>query len=190
MIASFLLILSKNNVLKIFGLILLLIIIYFFRNTGLKIDSSENILVSPSSSKITRIEKLPDKITFIETYLSPFNEHYFISPCECTVKQIISNPRESDAERMQVTLVDKENNIIKIEAAVSKIGQGSWIPNLLVNKRVIVSVKEGDVLPKGKRLGMVRFGSEMAYYIPNNYKIIGKEGDFFKIGSKFAEKIN
>ncbi len=127
-------------------------------------------------------------LTYIETYLSPLNEHYMIAPCDCLVKKIEDTPRSTDMERKRVTLEDGDGNIIKLEAAVSKLGQGSWIPNIIVRERVIFSIENGDKLKKGDRIGMVRFGSEMAYYIPKQYTFLGKLNEFFKVGSKIAVK--
>lgn len=191
----------KNIFLFLVGFFLLIFIIFFFRNTGLCLE--KNMFVSPSSSKITKIKYINsnflskniiindyynhnNKYIFIKTYLSPLDEHYIISPCDCVIFDIFDDTKKNDCERTSLLLKDKHNNIIKLEAAVSDLGHGSWIPNIIVNKRVIITAKKNKWIKKGDIIGMVRFGSEMAYYLPSKYKIIGNKGQHFRVGQNFA----
>jgi phosphatidylserine decarboxylase len=46
-----------------------------------------------------------------------------------------------------------------------------------VTRRIVPYVKEGDVMEKGQRIGMIRFGSRVDVTIPDNFSIECQKGD-------------
>ena len=52
----------------------------------------------------------------------------------------------------------------------------------IVARRIVSYVKEGDVLKKGSRFGLIRFGSRLDLYLPMDTKIKVSVGDKVKGG--------
>ena len=53
----------------------------------------------------------------------------------------------------------------------------------LIARRIVCGVREGDILPKGKRYGLIKFGSRLDLYLPReNIRIVARIGDKVKGG--------
>jgi len=184
----------KNKYLIAISVIFLFFIFYFFRNlTVYKYNENDNInkngIVSPSSSKIVLIKDKKNN-TFIKTYLSPLDKHILVSPINGKVIDIKSNPTKDDVERVRITLRDNYGNIMHFDQIVSVFGKWGWITRMFIDKRVIVSAKIGDTLKQGERYGIIRFGSNMEYFIPKEYKIKTKIGEKCELGKTVIAMLN
>lgn len=173
----------------------LIFLIFFFRN--MKIDTSQYHqypfgLVSPSSGEITNIKKIEDgneSRMLIRTHVHVWDRHYYVSPCDGIIVGVEENKlRKGDAERAIITiLITGENGQqerITVEPIVRRIGSRAWLPKT-VFKRVIVSVKLGDHVKRGERLGMIRFGSRMETTFPRHHDIVCKVRETISVGETF-----
>ena len=173
------------------AIIILFIIslLFFFRN-NLDIKLKPNNFLSPSSSKITKIEK-KNNINVVSSYLSPLDKHFMVAPCDCEVINKIYKPqRKTDAECMRHIMKDKYNNTFYMDQIVSKPLNWGWMPSLLYD-RCVSFVKIGQKLQQGERYGLIRFGSNMEYGLPLQYKINNNEiiNKHHKIGDTIAKII-
>jgi len=168
------------------GLFLIIMVLIFFRNNlNLKEMKYEDI-ISPSSSEVMDIKIEGDK-TKISTYLAPIDRHYMISPVDCRVKKIERRLLEGDAERVIIHFEDMKGNDFMLSPIVKKLFNGpgllgSWVLKLMYEKRIVIFCKEGDILKRGERWGLIRFGSAMDYEFPNSYNIRMEKGDKYSLG--------
>jgi phosphatidylserine decarboxylase len=144
--------------------------------------------MSPSQSRITKIREL-ENYNYIRTYLSPLDLHFQVSPIRGKVVSIESIPGKTDLERIKVGIMNSNGRVVFVEQAVKKFGYWGYLSNIFIGQRVIINVKIGDELEQGERYGIVRFGSEMAYYIPKNFRIVVKEGQKCQIGQTKIAKL-
>ena len=178
---------NKNKVLIILGLTGLLFLFFFFRNSYNHKSINNNNFISPSSSKIKSV-KSSQKGYIVKTYLSFLEKHFMIAPVDCEIVNIERAAiNKNDAERLKVTFKDNKGNIFRLDQIVSKIGRGAWLIKLFYKYRCILFNKVGDKLKQGERYGLIRFGSNMEYYIPKSYKITVKKDDKCKLGSTIAK---
>jgi len=177
----------KKNVLKYSGIIFLFFLLFFFRNNTGSIVKNRQFFISPSSSKVTKIENKENE-NIVYTYLSPLDKHFMIAPVDCTIIGIKHKPLiHSDAERLRITFKDINGNIFSLDQIVSKLGHGAWLLKFVYKNRCVVFKKIGDTLKQGERYGLIRFGSNMQYNLPKSYKILVKKNQKCKIGSIIAE---
>lgn len=184
----FLLIFSfiKNfKYLKYASLLMVIILLYFFRN-NCKITEKKAPFISPSSSKVISIKEKGNMYEIL-TYLSPLDRHFMVAPVECKVINIERILLKGDAERTRVTFKDKRHNIFSLDQIVKKpmkgIGVfGGWVPKLFYKNRVITTCKKGDTLKQGERWGLIRFGSNMLYRFPKHFLANFKH---FKTGKSY-----
>ena len=175
---------NKNSIL-FSGFVLLLFCVYFFRNY-LKIKKNSMYFLSPSSSKIINVDEKYDKI-IIQTYLSPLDKHFMIAPVDCTIVDIMYKPiLKSDSERLRVTFKDIHGQFFFLDQIVSKFGKGAWLLKFLYSNRCIVFYDIGTELKQGDRYGLIRFGSNMQYIIPQSYKIMKAVNSHVQIGEPIA----
>ena len=70
---------------------------------------------------------------------------------------------------------DNERNIICLEKKNSDIIYITQIAGLIA-RRIVCDVRENQTIKKGHRFGIIKFGSRVDLYLPNNYKILVSEG--------------
>ena len=173
--------------LKITGIIIISFVLFFFRN-NLNLDkSNKGDILSPSSSEVINIKRKGNKKT-IYTYLSPLDRHFMIAPVDCRVKRIDNKLEKNDQERITVYFEDKNGKEFSLSQIVKNIFKGpgllgSWVLKLMYDNRIVCFCKKGDVLKKGERWGLIRFGSAMEYNMPLSYKMNMKVGEKYSLGN-------
>lgn len=181
-----------SNTYILYGSIVCFVILCGFYRNNLVIKRetlNKYTFLSPASNKITNLYK-KDNETIVSSYLSPFNKHFMISPCDCVVVEKIYKPqRKTDSECMRHVCEDSDGNVFYMDQIVSKPLHWGWIPSVLYD-RCVSFVEVGQHLKQGERFGLIRFGSNMEYSIPDAYDVSIKEGEFVDIGSVIAEKNN
>jgi phosphatidylserine decarboxylase len=171
----------------IIGVVLVLIWLFaFFRDPERTVPAEEHLMVSPADgtvSDITTIEHdelLGGPAVRVGIFLSVFNVHINRSPCDAKVLSIkykkgkfvnaMSHAKASD-ENESNTVVLGEPTTGKPVAVVKQIVG-------LIARRIIFTASTGDVLARGQRIGMIKFGSRTELYIPAwlNPEVCVKEG--------------
>jgi len=176
----------NKKIMLLLSVIFLLFLFFFFRNYLPNIPLQPNIFLSPSSSKVTKIEEGENQ-NVVYTYLSPLDKHFMIAPVDCTIINIERGNRiVSDAERVRVTFKDEHGNIFSLDQIVSKFGYGAWLLGFIYPERCVVYGKVGQKLKQGERYGLIRFGSNMQYNLPPTFKVIINEGEHIQIGQPVA----
>lgn len=176
----------NKKIMLLLSVIFLLFLFFFFRNYLPNIPLQPNTFLSPSSSKVTKIEEGENQ-NVVYTYLSPLDKHFMIAPVDCTIINIERGNRiVSDAERVRVTFKDEHGNIFSLDQIVSKFGYGAWLLGFIYPERCVVYGKVGQKLKQGERYGLIRFGSNMQYNLPPTFKVIINEGEHIQIGQPVA----
>lgn len=140
--------------------------IAFFRDPNRKIPAEPGILVAPADGKVTETIKI-DYDPWIDgpamrlsIFLSVLDVHVNRSPCDGTVRSVSYKPgkfldaRDTNSGRLN------EANTIVIEP------DDPSIPLIVVRqiagliaRRIVCSVKPGDRVQTGQRIGLIKFGS-------------------------------
>ena len=131
-------------------------------------------MVSPADGKVSDITEVADDPHLggpairIGIFLSVFNVHINRSPCDAKVLDVkykkgkfinaMDHSRASD-ENESNTVVLGEPQSGKPVAVVKQIVG-------LIARRIIFSAKEGELLERGQRIGMIKFGSRTELSIP------------------------
>ena len=138
----------------------------FFRDPHRQVPDEPDILVSPADGTVVEISEVDDNEYLkvpcykIGIFLSVFNVHVNRSAGEGTVQAIKYAPgkfldaRHPDCGRLN------ESNTLHIGDVVVKQIAG------LIARRIVCPTKVGDVLKRGQRFGMIKFGSRTELYVP------------------------
>ncbi|MDM8005191.1 MAG: phosphatidylserine decarboxylase [Phycisphaerae bacterium] len=138
----------------------------FFRDPQRVTPAAMGILVAPADGKVVEIssmEQHPDisgPATRIGIFLSVLDVHVNRSPCSGTVRRITYQPgrfldaRDPNSGRLNEanTLVIEPDDASKGPIVVRQIAG-------LIARRVVCSVKVGDHVEAGQRIGLIKFGS-------------------------------
>ena len=171
--------------LPIFGIILLIFsfYIYFFFRDPKRFIPTDDVIVSPADGIITYIgvSKSPDLydndqlFIKISIFLNIFNVHVNRIPTDGIVKKITYIHGKFINATLDKSSLDNERNIICLENKNSEIIYITQIAGLIA-RRIVCDIKEKQIIKKGNRFGIIKFGSRVDLYLPKNYKILVTKG--------------
>jgi phosphatidylserine decarboxylase len=129
-------------------------------------------VVAPADGKIMSVEE-NDSIK-VSTFMNLHNVHVNRAPFDGKIisiehisgRHVPAYRKESDLNEKVVILMDTEIGRIKIVQIAGVFA-----------RRIVPYVKKGDVVMKGQRIGIIRFGSRVDLYLPKNIEIIVKKGE-------------
>jgi phosphatidylserine decarboxylase len=116
--------------------------------------------------------------------MSPFDCHVNRSPVDGTVKKITYKKGKFLPAFKKSSLSERNEIIIHSEDGEFTVTQIAGF----FARRIVCYVEEGERVRKGQRIGMIRFGSRVVLEIPENYRILRKEGEKVKAGETIAER--
>jgi phosphatidylserine decarboxylase len=169
-------IITKRKVLVAIGLLILLFLLFFYRNPHSCESFPDDTIVSPSFGTVKAIKKEGDKI-HIAIFLSPFDVHQQYYPINGIVKSRVYDRNGKFDIAFQM---DKSrHNEKKIHTIDTQYGTVTvtQIAGFLV--RAIVSDEDINTEVKaGKRFGMIKFGSRVDLELPSkDLEVYCKVGD-------------
>jgi phosphatidylserine decarboxylase len=139
----------------------------FFRDPERPVPADQHIMVSPADGTVSDISEIPHDENLggpavrVGIFLSVFNVHVNRAPCDgIVVKHEYKKGKFINAMRHQLASDENESNTIVLgEPATKKpIAVVKQIVGLIA-RRIVFSADTGDVLRRGQRIGMIKFGS-------------------------------
>ncbi len=168
--------------------------LFFFRDPERFVPYEDEALISPADGKIISIEEIDDarfteqRVQKISVFMNVFNVHVNRMPFTGTVEKIIHRPGKfysADSSRAEL-----ENEYC---ATILSIGKEKKIAVVqiagLIARRIVCWLEPGDTLAKGKRFGLIRFGSRVDLYLPEGAEICIKKGDKVRAGETVLARI-
>jgi phosphatidylserine decarboxylase len=174
-------------------LLLTIFMLYFFRDPGRRIPVDEKIFVSPADGRVVLIrdvyesEYLNADTKGISIFMSPLDVHVNRAPCDGRVKQVKYSKGRFAAAYKEEASLENENIAMVLETKDGNI-LVRQIAGFLA-RRVVCRKKEGDVLRRGERYGIIKFSSRLDLYLPKNTKISVTMGDKVKAGETIIGRI-
>lgn len=154
---------------------------YFFRNPERKVPEDSALLVAPADGKVMEVvpvaydDFLKEPANKIVIFLSVFDVHINRSPMAGEIKcQQYVCGRFKPAYKDSVGF-ENERHMLGIENDRLRITV-TQIAGILA-RRIVSWVTLDDVLEKGERYGLIRFGSCTEVVMPRSVEIMVKKGD-------------
>ena len=180
-------------ILQIFCLLMLILILQFFRNPKRKFNLNPEKVLSPVDGKIVAIEEVfeneyfNDKRLQVSIFMSPINVHVTRYPIGGEVlyskyhpgKYLVAWHPKSSEKNERTTIVINNKNIGKILYR--------QIAGLLARRIVNYAKVEENVI-QGNDAGFIKFGSRVDLFLPLNAKINVKINQNVKGGIDFITK--
>jgi phosphatidylserine decarboxylase len=175
------------NLLTFLGIFITLFIVFFFRNPKRKIPSLENIILSPADGKIIHVGEyeedrfLNKRVLKVSIFMSIFDVHLNRAPVSGRVLQ-----RSYLPGRFLVAHVEKSSLLNEQNALILETEDRLRI--LLVQiagfvaRRIVCYAKADDTLRRGEIFGLIRFGSRVDLYLPQEVKPLVRVGQHVKGG--------
>jgi len=163
---------------------LALFIFSFFRDPERVIPTEPGALVSPGDGRVVVVTEeanagRPGKRVSI--FLAVWNVHVNRSPAAGTITKLEYRPGKFLAAMRDRASLENEQNVFTLSTDAGEM-VFKQIAGLIA-RRVVSWKKAGEKVARGERIGLVRFGSRVDVWVPNEAEILVKVGDNVKGGS-------
>lgn len=159
----------------------------FFRNPHRSISEDRKAIVCPADGKILAVESLPSAGLIpvpsrkISIFMSPFNVHVNRVPASGVVKRKTHVPGKfhvasrteasNENERMELVIETPDGFSLGIVQIAGRLA-----------RRIVCYPEEGAPVEKGKRFGLIRFGSRVELFLPQEVSVSVQPGQNVKGG--------
>lgn len=164
-----------------FFLIQSLFVVFFFRDPEREIPQDPTAIVSPADGKVVDIARQVDGTTRVSIFLSILNVHVNRAPVDGIVESTQYIPGKFKVAFDPGASVENERNVLVIDHGSYKI-KLSQIAGILA-RRIVCWKRAGDHVSKGERIGLIKFGSRVDLFLPENITPLIKIGDKVEGGS-------
>jgi phosphatidylserine decarboxylase len=169
-------------VLTVIFLVLTLFTSHFFRDPQRVTAVGPDEIVSPADGRMVSVEKLEGTrflqkpVIKISIFMSVFDVHVNRIPFSGTIRGIAYQPgRFVPANRANASR-ENEQNWIWIQTVSGADIVMTQVAGLIA-RRIVCWPATGDIVIRGERFGMIRFGSRMDVYVPANSDVLVSPGD-------------
>jgi phosphatidylserine decarboxylase len=179
--------LTGFRVVSVFFFCLAFFITWFFRNPERKVPAGEGLIISPADGVVIRIEdaqseEIPgETLRKVSIFMNVFNVHVNRFPCSGEIKTIRYRPGKFFSANL-----DKASEFNERTTVVVRMADGRQIVTIqiagLIARRIVWWIKEKEIAQKGKRFGMIRFGSRLEVFMPLGSAVLVNIGDKVRAG--------
>jgi len=170
----------------------------FFRNPRRVTPLAPGLVVSPADGRVEPILAVPPPAELglgpeprrrVSVFMNVFDVHINRAPAEGRVTKIAYRPGKFVNADLDKASEHNERNGFVIET-----DEGSTIGVVqiagLVARRILCWVREGDRVARGQRIGMIRFGSRLDVYLPDDATIEVHAGQRATAGETVIARLN
>ncbi len=171
-----------RTILYLFALVILVLVLQFFRNPTRVADNSDNHILAPVDGKVVVIEEVyepeyfKDKRLMVSIFMSPINVHVTRYCVNGIVKYskyhpgkylVAWHPKASEENERTTVVI---NNRVFGEILYRQIAGA-------LARRIVNYAQEGMRVVQGKDAGFIKFGSRVDIYLPLGTEVNVKLGD-------------
>ena len=169
------------------ALLLTTFVVAFFRDPERMTAASTDELISPADGKVILIEEqfddiyLQKQVIKISIFMNIFNVHVNRIPMDGTVKEICYKPGQFySADSEKGALLNERCGVIM----ETKTGEDMVFVQVagLIARRIVNWLEPQDSVQRGKRFGLIRFGSRVDLYLPVSSSVTVKIGQKVRAG--------
>lgn len=167
--------------------VLALFVVWFFRDPSRPIPADAAAVVAPGEGKVIAIDEVdePEYIggpaRKISIFLSVFDVHVQRAPVTGTVEHKAYRPGAYAVAWLDKASEDNEQASLGIATEHGKVLVRQIAG--LVARRIVTDPEVGDRVDRGRRFGLIRFGSRVDLFLPPSWEVACAVGDRARVGS-------
>lgn len=160
--------------------LLFLFIVYFFRDPERVIPQDENAIVSPADGKVVEIARdndpfLDKPYKRVSIFLNIFNVHVNRIPIKGRIEKTRYNEGKFLNAASHKASLENEQSVILISDRHHKLVVKQIAG--LIARRIVCWAKPYENYERGQRFGLIRFGSRVDIFVPENSRLVVSVGD-------------
>ncbi|RZI83427.1 MAG: phosphatidylserine decarboxylase family protein [Rubrivivax sp.] len=135
-------------------------LVHFVRHAPPTIPAEAGAILSPANGRVVKIEKVRDRYANrdalrISVFMNVFNATANRASVDGVVKQVQYFGKASKQQERSALVIESGGQIVTLVQVAG-----------LIARRVLCYAKVGDILTRGQRYGLIRFGSRIDVYLP------------------------
>ena len=158
--------------------------LWFFRDPERQIPNAPGAIVSPGDGKVTDVSIINPSVdphARISIFLNVFNVHVNRSPIAGVIRDVryqrgkflnAMAPNSADQNEQTVITVEGEGRTVVFKQIAG-----------LIARRIVCTLKVGDTVARGQRVGLIKFGSRVDVIFDADASIQVKPGDHVQGGA-------
>ena len=150
----------------------------FFRDPVRTTPAGEGLIVAPADGLVTMIERVPmpreligelgeAPLVRVSIFMSVFDVHINRTPIAGTIRQVVYISGKFLNADLDKASEENERQHIVVEGRDGRRIGFTQIAGL-VARRIVPFVKPGDMVATGQRIGLIRFGSRVDVFLPDD----------------------
>jgi len=169
-------------------------ILYFFRDPERIVPTGADLITSPADGKVIEIvrDQEPyfsgDPSIRISIFMNVFNCHVNRAPIHGRIIDIRYREGRFLSANMKRAMLENEQAAILLEDPKGRKVTVVQVAGLIA-RRIVCWAESGDELQMGQRYGMIRFGSRLDVYLPEDTKVIVERGQYVVAGQSILGKM-
>jgi len=176
---------------SVLPLLLAAFFLWFFRDPKRQIPQEPGLVVSPADGKVTEVARVSAPgcgLLRISIFLSVFDVHVNRSPVAGVLREVRYRKGEYLNAMNPASAERNEQNLARLECADGTQVSFIQIAGLLA-RRIVFKKRVGDVLERGERVGLIKFGSRTDILLPDYAEPLVKPGDRVRGGSSVIARL-
>lgn len=162
-------------------------LVNFFRDPQRKGSERHVDVLSPADGTVVLIKDIPDGEIWpgltrqVSIFMSVFDVHVNRAPFAGRIVHYRYTPGSRIPAMSHKSSMENEQNLIVMTDHRGATIALKQIAGLLA-RRIVFDRKEGDIVARGERIGMIKFGSRVDVFFPSFANILVRLGDKPKVG--------
>jgi phosphatidylserine decarboxylase len=155
--------------------LLSLFVAFFFRDPERQVPPGENLIVSSADGNVIAItpfeqsDFIDGKGTLISVFMSVFSVHVNRAPVSGRVEFCEHHPGKFFPAFKEKASLENEQTRLGLQSEHGRIVVKQIAG--IIARRIVCRIRPGDQLKRGERFGMIRFGSRVDLFLPENVEL-------------------
>lgn len=172
-------------------LLLAAFFLWFFRDPQRSIPQDPHLVVSPADGKVTEVARIstPDGERLrVSIFLSVFDVHVNRAPVAGVLREVRYRKGEFLNAMNPVCAQRNEQNLAVVDCPEGYQVSFVQIAGLLA-RRIVFNKRPGDLLARGERVGLIKFGSRTDLLLPGSAEVLVEVGERVRGGASVIARI-
>jgi len=167
--------------LAMLGLAITGLCLHFFRDPERVVPDGPGLAICPADGRVVKAGPALDPIEgrtrpCVSVFMNVFNVHVNRVPVEGQVQALHYYPGKFLSASLDKSSEENERLVMRLKDETGNIWTVVQIAGLIA-RRIVCHAETGDTLRRGQRYGLIKFGSRVDLYLPDDYEIRVTLGD-------------
>ncbi len=161
--------------------VLTLFVVWFFRDPDHEQPADPALVLAPGQGHVVDVREM-DEPTYmggrcrkISIFLSIFDVHVQRAPVSGVVEHRVYKPGRYAVAWLEKASEDNEQASVGIATPHGRVLVRQIAG--LVARRIVTDPRQGDSVQRGRRMGLIRFGSRVDLFLPLSWEVTCAKGD-------------